>query len=129
MQNDEGKRPTNGDTNGDDADIYRRAGDERSVELAAAAQVVLRRSLDLVEAAMYAIPSLSGMETPSAEACCARYTWQLADTAQEIMHHSSKLADAAKDLLPILSVIGTPEAEDCSAKLQAAIDRFKKGKA
>jgi hypothetical protein len=101
MQDDESKRPTNGDTDGDGPDTYRKAAVEHSLQLAALAKVVLRRSHDLVEAAMYAIPLLSGLHRPTEEGCCARYTWQLADTSQEISHHSSKVAEAAKDLLPV----------------------------
>jgi hypothetical protein len=113
--------PTNGETDGDDVDIYRKAADINMVELSSTAMWLFRKTVELVEAIMYALPSLSGTDSDRARVMYDKYSERLYILAKLAVLQQRELAEAAKDIADLLTFSNAPEAKNHAEKLKAVL--------
>jgi hypothetical protein len=119
------KRPTNGETDGDDADIYRKAGDAKLVELSSIAQALFHEMAELVEVATYAIPALSEIDSEPARLFCDKYAERLCIMSKLALFQRGELSDAARGMAGLLATSGSPGAKRHARKLMACIKGHK----
>ena len=126
MQNEERRRPTNGDTDDDDSDIYRKAANAELVKLAATAKAVLEATSELVDAATNAVLALPAVDSPRVGVCYDKYSERLAATARLVLFQRGELADAAEPAVHILKILDSPEAKERATTLKTVLTKFPK---
>ncbi|MGO9517246.1 MAG: hypothetical protein ACLPND_09400 [Candidatus Korobacteraceae bacterium] len=121
MQNAEGKKPTNGGTDGDDADIYRRAQNEGLVELAHITSVLLNQMRAVIDSTMKAVVMLPMRTMPGGEAAYEGYEQCLMAASSLIVSECKKINGVATVVARVLSSCDTPEAREHAESIQSAL--------
>jgi len=124
-QNQKKRGPTNGETNGDDADIYGKAAAESAIRLAVTSSLAVKQFAKAVEASREAVGVLQTVrQTTESKDCSDRLTEALNNTAVEALKLAEQLIPLLREARTLLSRFDTPEGRACCENLGASIDNF-----
>ena len=120
MDNSEGKTPTNGETDGNDADIYGKALAANMIEQATLARATADRWRRFVQTAADALLILipRRLDTPETESCVNALSDELGAATREALKRMREFKPLAEHVHDLLSALDTAEARTCREALR-----------
>lgn len=120
MHNSEGKTPTNGETDGDDADIYDKALEVNMIERATLARAAADRLRELVHTSADALQILipRRLDTPETKSCVTRLADELGAASGEALKRMREFRPLVQHVHDLLSALDTAEARTCREALR-----------